>query len=107
MPYVYILQCSDSSYYVGSTTDLERRLFEHQNGLIEGYTKARRPVELVWMAEFPTEHDAFLRERQIKGWSRAKKQALMRGDWEGIHSVVKHERKEREAKKRKEHGQHE
>ncbi len=105
MPYVYILQCSDGSYYVGSTTDLERRLFEHQNGLIKGYTEARRPVELVWTAEFPTEHDAFLRERQVKGWSRAKKEALIRGEWEGIHSVVKQERKEREAKKRKEHGQ--
>jgi len=81
MPHVYILKCSDGSYYVDSTADLARRLFEHQNGLVTGYTESRRPVELVWSAELPTEHDAFLRERQIKGWSRAKKEALIRGEW--------------------------
>ena len=101
MPHVYILKCSDGSYYVGSTADLARRLFEHQNGLITGYTESRRPVELVWSAELPTEHDAFLRERQIKGWSRAKKEALIRGDWNGIHKVAKQERRIREARKRK------
>jgi predicted GIY-YIG superfamily endonuclease len=101
MPYVYILKCADGSYYVGSTTNLERRVAEHQAGLIKGYTESRRPVELVWSCEFPTANDAFLRERQIKGWSRAKKEALIRGDWDGLHEVVKQERKTREAKKRK------
>ena len=101
MPYVYILKCADGSYYVGSTTNLERRLAQHQAGAIKGYTESRRPVNLVWSAEFPTEHDAFLRERQMKGWSRAKKEALIRGDWEGLHEVVKQERKRREIRKRK------
>ncbi len=104
MHYVYVLKCSDGSYYIGSTTDLERRLAEHQTGFFEGYTTARLPVELVWSSEFPTEHDAFLCERQIKGWSRAKKEALIRGDFDAIHAIVKAERKEREARKRKEKG---
>ncbi len=100
MYYVYILKCSDGSYYVGSTTDLDRRLWEHQNGLYKGYTSSRLPVELVFSSDFPTEHEAFVFERQVKGWSRAKKQALIRGDWEGIHAVVRKERRERETRKR-------
>lgn len=100
MHYVYILQCSDSSYYIGSTSDVERRLAEHETGAYGGYTSTRLPVKLLWTAEFPTEHDAFLIERQIKGWSRAKKEALIRGDLDGIHEIVKHERQTREAKKR-------
>lgn len=99
--WVYILKCSDGSYYIGSTTDLERRVWEHQNGFYKGYTSSRLPVELVWSNDFSTEHDAFLFERQIKGWTRAKKEALIRGDWDGIHQIVKKERKEREMKKRK------
>ncbi len=101
MPFVYILKCSDGSYYVGSTTNLEKRLAEHQSGFFEGYTQSRRPVELIWSAEMPTEQEAFSFERQIKGWSRAKKELLIRGDWDGVHSIVKQERKRREAKKRK------
>ena len=101
MHHVYILKCSDSSYYTGSTSNLERRMSQHQIGLLKGYTSSRLPVELVWSAEFATEHEAFLCERQIKGWSRAKKEALMRGDFDAIHAIVKQERKEREAKKRK------
>ena len=98
---MYILKCSDSSYYTGSTSNLERRMSQHQIGLLKGYTSSRLPVELVWSAEFATEHEAFLCERQIKGWSRAKKEALIRGDFDAIHAIVKQERKEREAKKRK------
>jgi predicted GIY-YIG superfamily endonuclease len=98
---VYILKCADGSYYVGSTTNLERRLWEHQNGFFVGYTSSRLPVELVWSADFPSEHEAFLFERQVKGWSRTKKQALIRGEWERIHEIVKHERKEREAKQKR------
>ena len=97
---VYILRCSDGSCYVGSTSNLEYRLAEHQAGALRGYTSLRRPVELVWSEEFAIEHDAFLAERQIKGWSRAKKEALIRGDWDGIHEIVKKERKTREAEKR-------
>ncbi len=100
MHYVYILQCSDNSYYIGSTSDVERRLAEHQAGMYGGYTNTRLPVKLMWSAEFPTEHDAFLTERQIKGWSRAKKAALIRGDLDGIHEIVRQERQMREAKKR-------
>lgn len=94
---VYILECADGTYYTGSTPDLERRLWEHHNAFYTGYTSSRLPVELVWSTDFPTEHEAFLFERQVKGWSRAKKQALIRGEWEAIHEIVGRERKEREA----------
>jgi predicted GIY-YIG superfamily endonuclease len=100
MHYVYILRCSDNSYYTGSTGNLERRLDEHRSGFYQGYTSTRLPVELVWSSEFPTEHQAFLTERQIKGWSRAKKDALIRGDWERLHDIVKLERRAREVQKR-------
>ncbi len=101
MPYyVYILKCSDGSYYTGSTGDLARRLLQHEQGLSgESYTFSRRPVELVWSEEFPLYKDALFVEYQIKGWSRAKKEALVRGDWNGIHKIVKAERIRREKKK--------
>ncbi len=103
MPYfVYILKCSDGSYYTGSTDDLLRRLWEHQEGLsLTAYTHSRRPVELVSNEEVETYHEAFTHERRIKGWSRAKKEALICGDWDGIHQIVHDERKRREAGKRK------
>ena len=82
--YVYILRCADGSYYVGHTDDLERRLAAHQNGEISGYASSRRPVELVFAEEFASRDEAFLRERQIKGWSRRKKEALIREDWAGL-----------------------
>ncbi len=100
MHYVYMLRCADDSYYIGSTSDLEHRLAEHQAGFYGGYTSKRLPVELVWSQDFPTEHVAFLTERQIKGWSRAKKEALIRGDWDGLHEIVVQERKTRESRKR-------
>jgi len=99
MLFVYILKCTDGSYYTGSTTNLEQRLAQHQTGFFKGYTNSRLPVKLIWWSEFPTEHEAFVCERQIKGWSRAKKEALIRGDWNGIHEIVKQKRKQREAKK--------
>jgi predicted GIY-YIG superfamily endonuclease len=101
MPFVYILRCADGSYYTGSTTDLEMRMAQHQTGYFKEYTSSRLPVELVWQQEFPTEHDAFMAERQVKGWTRAKKEALIRGDFDAIHEIVKTERKQREAKKHK------
>ena len=100
MHYVYILKCSDNSYYTGSTGNLERRLEEHRMGLYPGYTSTRLPIELVWSSELPTENEAFLTERQIKGWSRAKKEALIRDDWDGLHDIVKLERRTREAQGR-------
>jgi predicted GIY-YIG superfamily endonuclease len=101
VPCVYILKCVDGSYYTGSTVDIEHRFAEHQAGVYEGYTSSRRPVELVWSHQVQTENDAFLLERQIKGWSRAKKEALIRGDFQAIHEIVKAERKRRQKKKRK------
>jgi len=76
-PFVYMLRCKDGSYYVGSTrTSLERRVVEHNEGRYPGYTKSRRPVELVWWQEFQQITDSIAAERRIKGWSRAKKEAL-------------------------------
>jgi tRNA/rRNA methyltransferase len=82
--WAYILRCADGSYYVGHTDDLQARIGAHQSGLIEGYTQKRRPVSLVWSQDFPERDQAFRAERQIKGWSRAKKEALIRGDWDGV-----------------------
>lgn len=82
--YVYILRCADGSYYTGHTDDLERRVAEHQSGAIPGYTHDRRPVELKWAQDFPTRIEALERERQVKDWSRAKKEALFAGDWQAI-----------------------
>jgi len=74
--WMYVLRCSDDSFYVGHTDDLEKRLAVHQDGSLGGYTARRRPVTLLYAEEFDTRDDAFQRERQVKGWSRAKKQAL-------------------------------
>ena len=83
--YVYMLRCSDGSYFVGHTNDLEHRLAAHERGAIEGYTLSRRPVELVFSDQFSTRLEAFHRERQIKGWSRARKESLIQGrlGWAG------------------------
>ena len=86
--WVYILQCSDGSYYVGHTDDLEKRFGEHRDGLVPGYTHTRRPVSLVYSQEFVTREEALAAERQIKGWSRAKKAALIRGDWKEIQRLA-------------------
>ena len=80
----YMLLCSDGSYYVGHTDDLDSRLAAHQFGLLPGYTSRRRPVHLMWRQEFAEREQAFAAERQIKGWSRAKKEALIRGDWDAV-----------------------
>jgi predicted GIY-YIG superfamily endonuclease len=102
MPYyVYMLQCADGSYYVGMTSDLPRRITEHEIGVeVEAYTYSRRPVKLVWSQEFASHDDAFACERQIKGWSRVKKTALIEGNWVKIHEIVRDERKRREREKR-------
>ncbi len=100
--FVYMLECADESYYVGMTTSLEKRLAEHEAGIDPyAYTYSRRPVTLVWNQAFDTEHEAFTAERQLKGWSRAKKRALSKGDWDAIHQIVKSERKRREHSKAK------
>ncbi len=80
MPYMYILECADGSFYTGSTWDLEERLWEHQNGLGGRYTKLRLPVKLVYFEECDSIAAAYDRERQIHGWSRRKKLALIEGN---------------------------
>ena len=87
--YVYILKCNDGSYYVGHTDDLNKRMSEHHLGLHEGYTSARRPVELVAMQTFYTRDEAFAAERKIKKWTRAKKEAFVRSDWNEISRLAK------------------
>jgi predicted GIY-YIG superfamily endonuclease len=81
MFWVYILQCADSSYYTGHTDNLEKRISEHQAGESEVYTATRRPVKLAWSQECVAREEALLAEMQIKGWTRKKKEAMMRGDW--------------------------
>lgn len=87
--YTYLLRCSDGHYYAGHTDDLDARIAQHQQGAIPGYTQKRRPVQLIWADRFPDRDSAFAAERQIKGWSRAKKEALVRGDWEALPELSK------------------
>src|SRR5208283_2064541 len=88
--FVYLLQCADGSFYVGHTDDLERRVAQHECGAVPScYTFKRRPVRLMWSQEFPTRVEALAKERQLKGWSRAKKEALALGDWERIHGLAR------------------
>jgi putative endonuclease len=83
--FVYLLKCADGSFYVGSTrATLDRRVPEHSSGAFGGYTLRRRPVQLVWSQEFAQVVDGVAAERQIKGWSRAKKEALIEGDFDRI-----------------------
>jgi len=88
--WVYILKCSDNSFYTGSTSNLEKRLSEHQLGNIKGYTHTRRPVELVFSDMFSDYYEAFSAEQQIKGWNRSKKQALIEGDFELLVRLSNH-----------------
>jgi predicted GIY-YIG superfamily endonuclease len=79
--YAYLLRCSDGSYYAGHTDDIEQRMAQHQSGALGGYTARRLPVALVWCDSFMTRDEAFAAEWKLKGWSRAKKEALIAGDW--------------------------
>jgi putative endonuclease len=81
--FVYILLCNDKSYYTGVTNNIDRRLEEHQEGEnIECYTYKRRPVKLVFQQQFIDVNQAIAFEKQIKGWRRAKKEAIINGEWE-------------------------
>jgi tRNA/rRNA methyltransferase len=84
----YLLRCADGSFYAGHTDDLERRVAAHQSGELPGYTHDRRPVTLVWSAQFPSREEALTAEQQIKGWTRAKKQALIDGDWDRLYDLA-------------------
>ena len=88
--YLYILLCADGSYYVGTARQgLERRIAEHNAGYFGGYTARRRPVTLVFSEWFERIDDAIAAERQVKGWSRAKKEALIRGDFSRLQELAK------------------
>ena len=87
--WVYILKCSDESYYTGSTSNIEKRISEHQNGLIKGYTSKRLPIELVFSEYFEDVYNSLTAERQVKGWTRAKKEALINGDFELLKVLAK------------------
>jgi predicted GIY-YIG superfamily endonuclease len=82
--WVYLLRCSDGSYFAGPTDNLEGRLWQHQQELGCDWTSQRRPVELVWCGSAPTRDEALAFEQRIKGWTRAKKQALIASDWDRI-----------------------
>lgn len=82
---IYIIRCADKSYYVGSThKPVEQRVHEHQAGYVDGYTKSRRPVELMFSEYFENPLEAFTMERRIKGWTRKKKEALISRDFERL-----------------------
>ena len=88
MPYMYILKCADESYYTGSTWNLEKRLAEHQSGVGAKHTAKRLPVTLVYCEECDRIEDAFFREKQVQGWGRRKKQALIAGDTNALHRLA-------------------
>jgi putative endonuclease len=89
--FAYMLRCADRSFYVGCATgeDLSNRVDDHNAGKFAGYTFSRRPVELVWSQHFDRVTDANAAERQIKRWSRAKKEALIKSDWETICALAR------------------
>ena len=87
--YMYILLCSNGQYYTGSTNNLERRLTEHQNGEGANFTKKHLPVELVYFEEFQRIDKAFYREKQVQGWSRKKKEALINGQTNELPKLAK------------------
>ena len=95
----YILCCADGSYYTGTSRsdDLETRISQHNQGSFGGYTAKRRPVTLVYSAHFERITDAIAYERQVKGWSRAKKEALIRSDFESLQQLSSRSKRPRGA----------
>jgi len=86
---VYMLRCVDGTYYVGHTDNLDRRIGEHEEGGKCAYTETRRPVRLIWSQEFSTRAEALGAELQVKGWNRAKKEALADGNFEALTQAAK------------------
>jgi putative endonuclease len=86
--WVYILKCSDGSYYTGCTTNLEQRIQEHNFKKYDNYTSTRLPVELVYSQQFSNINEAIAAERRIKGWNRSKKEALIKGDFDLLHNLA-------------------
>ncbi|NUT57674.1 MAG: GIY-YIG nuclease family protein [Agromyces sp.] len=93
MAYVYILECIDGTMYVGSTIDLERRIAQHQRGEGSAYTRRRLPVRLIFSQEFDRIEDAFALEKQVQGWSRAKRIALIEGRFDALPGLSRKRRK--------------
>jgi putative endonuclease len=89
MAWMYILKCADNSYYVGSTTNLDLRLVQHQSGKGSRYTSGRLPVELVYGEEYERVSDAYAREKQVQNWGRAKRKALINGNVEALPPLAK------------------
>jgi predicted GIY-YIG superfamily endonuclease len=87
--WTYMLHCGDRSFYVGHTDDLEARIAAHEAGQASDYTARRLPIKLVWSQAFGSRIEALEAERRIKGWSRAKKMALIRGDWTLISNLAR------------------
>ena len=88
--YVYILECADKTYYTGFTSNLTGRLFEHNSGKnLDSYTFSRRPLHLVYYCEFTNVELAIETEKQIKKWSKAKKEALINGDYDALPNLAK------------------
>ena len=87
--FTYILRCSDGTYYVGHTDNLDARMAQHSDGAGCRYTAKRRPLTLLWTADGQTRDAAFGMERQLKGWSRAKKEALMRGEFDALPGLAR------------------
>ena len=88
--WVYILRCADGSYYTGHTDNLEGRIAQHSSGAIPScYTFNRRPLECVFSQDFPTREEALASEQQIKGWSRKKKEAMIRGNWAEVSRLAR------------------
>lgn len=86
--FAYLLRSSDASYYAGHTDDLTLRMAQHQVGECGGYAATRLPVTLVWSQAFSTREEGLAAERQIKGWGRAKKEALIAGDWKRVRQLA-------------------
>jgi len=87
--WAYMLHCRGGYFYTGHTDNLEYRIAQHRSGQIPGFTSDHLPVELVWSQEFSSRYEAISAERQIKGWSRAKKMALLRADWATLSRLAK------------------
>ena len=87
--WTYLLHCNGGYFYVGHTDNLERRIAQHETGAVPGFTRDHLPASYVWSEEFPTRIEAKAMEKRLKGWSRAKKMALIRGDWAQISDLAK------------------
>ncbi|MDK1028590.1 MAG: GIY-YIG nuclease family protein [Anaerolineae bacterium] len=89
MAWMYIIECADGSYYIGSTKNIELRFSQHQEGTGSKYTSVRSPLKLVYGEEYERVIDAFTREKQVQGWRRAKREALINGDPELLPALAK------------------